>query len=307
MIIGIDNGNSDLKTRNHVFTAGLSSHDYKPAMAEDVLFFRDKYYTLSSERIPYTRDKTKDDQCFILTLFGIAKEILSREAHSFENVVDLGVGLPPEHYPTLMERFGKYFKKYGEHLEFEYRGKTFKIHMRSVHVFPQCYAAAVFRSKEIARYSRIYIIDIGGYTLDYLLLSDGKPDLSQCRSLDLGVINLYNEIKKRVNTSFEMRIEDSHIIDVVQGKETVLPTDVLSAIREEVKRYSEKVLNQIRENKIDLRANPAIFVSGGSLLIQEYLQKAGLAKIDFIEDVSANAKGYEVFIESLLKQGADKS
>lgn len=302
MIIGVDNGNSDVKTRNHVFTAGLAVHDLKPAMSDQMIFFNGKYYTLSSERLPYTRDKTADEKCFVLTLFAIAKEILSRGKHSFENNIDLGVGLPPEHFPILMNKFQKYFKSFGERVEFEYQGKKFRLLFKSVHVFPQCYSAIVFRSKEISKYSRIFIVDIGGYTLDYLLLSNGKPDLSQCRSLEGGVIKLYNDIKSRINIMYEMKIEDSHILDIMQKKETILPENVIQSIREDVQKYAARILNQLRENGLDFRSNPVIFVSGGSLLLKEYLEEGGLSKADFIEDVSANAKGYEFFVENLLKK-----
>ena len=75
MIISIDHGNKQIKTLNRTFTSGLLERDNRPAFGEDILCYEGKYYTLSEERIPYMRDKTKDKRFFILTLFAIAYEI----------------------------------------------------------------------------------------------------------------------------------------------------------------------------------------------------------------------------------------
>lgn len=41
-------------------------------------------------------------------------------------------------------------------------------------VFPQAYAAVVPQSSMIVNTPRIFIVDIGGYTTDVLLLKNGK-------------------------------------------------------------------------------------------------------------------------------------
>ena len=39
---------------------------------------------------------------------------------------------------------------------------------------------------------RVLIVDIGGFTADYLMMRSGRADLSICDSLENGVILLYN-------------------------------------------------------------------------------------------------------------------
>ena len=68
--IAVDHGNRNIKTENQIFTSGLVESDTEPPLG-DFLSYNKKYYTLSQQRIPYMRDKTKDDRFFILTLFGI--------------------------------------------------------------------------------------------------------------------------------------------------------------------------------------------------------------------------------------------
>ena len=75
--IPLDHGNRNMKTAEEVFTSGLVESDLKPVLGE-YLEYNGKYYSLTGERIPYMRDKTLDDRFFILTLFGIGKELERR-------------------------------------------------------------------------------------------------------------------------------------------------------------------------------------------------------------------------------------
>lgn len=61
---------------------------------------------------------------------------------------------------------------------------------------------------------RLFIVDIGGYTTDVLLLQNGKPNLQFCRSLEMGVITMNNEVIHKVNSQFDMLIDDEHIAAV---------------------------------------------------------------------------------------------
>ena len=75
--IPLDHGNRNMKTAEEVFTSGFVESDLKPVLGE-YLEYNGKFYSLTGERIPYMRDKTQDDRFFILTLFGIGKELERR-------------------------------------------------------------------------------------------------------------------------------------------------------------------------------------------------------------------------------------
>lgn len=75
MRIAVDHGNRNMKTCNTVFTTGIEANDLKPGRDTEYLTYQGKYYTLSSQRMPYQRDKTQDFRYFALTLIAIAKEL----------------------------------------------------------------------------------------------------------------------------------------------------------------------------------------------------------------------------------------
>lgn len=304
MLIAIDHGNYAVKTPHFSFISGLTEHTVKPPMAEEVLEYNGKYWSLTGQRLPYMRDKTRDDRYFILSLFAIAKELSAAGANTAFEQIDLAVGLPPEHYGMLRERFAQYFRRFGT-VNFAYNNRPMSIVIRNVFVYPQAYAAVVPQSGQLLKTLRMFIVDIGGYTTDVLLLRNGKPDLQFCRSLESGVITMNNDIIGKISAQHDMRIEDEHICAVLQGQETILPDAVKKAIRDAAQLHAKDILDKLRELQVDLRTNPAIFIGGGNVLFRPLIEHTPLvAKATFIEDPKANAIGYEMLARGQMAMRA---
>ena len=306
MLIGIDHGNYAVKTPDLEFVAGIKEHSVKPPLSDEVLTYQGRYYTLTGKRISYMRDKTRDDRYFILTLFAIAKELERAGRRDAIEDVQLAVGLPPEHYGLLKNKFADYFRNRGM-IEFNVGNRFYRILIRDVFVFPQAYAAVVPRSSMIIKTVMVFIVDIGGYTTDVLLLRNGKPDLEFCRSLETGIITMNNEIIRKVNTLHDMMLEDEHIRAVIMGEEVILPDEIKKTIREQAGEHANIILDKLRELQVDLRANPAIFLGGGSMVLRKYIEESPLVMMaDFIEDSRANAMGYQMLAQSMIQKKAGK-
>ena len=298
MLLAIDHGNYNIKTPHHCFMAGLAEHSVRPPMADEVLEYEGKFWTLSGKRLSYRRDKTQDESYFILTLFAIAREMSYSGNYNSTEKVHLAVGLPPEHFGLLREKFANYFKR-PHSIYFSYNDKPYTIMMGNVYVYPQAFSAIAPRKTQLKHHIQLFLVDIGGYTTDVLLLRSGKPDMQFCRSLEMGVITMNNDIIRRVNALHDMRIEDEHISAVLAGKETILPEAVKKTIRESTGHHAKDILDKLRELQVDLRANPAVFIGGGSILFREYLEKSSMvASATFLDDPCANAIGYKVLAEA---------
>lgn len=300
MLIAIDHGNHACKSVHFNFVSGLAQHSVRPPMADEVLEYNGEFWTLSGQRLPYRRDKTRDESFFILTLFAIAKELAYAGPLPSAEKVDLAVGLPPEHYGLLKDKFRDYFKR-NQSVQFIYNDKPITIMIRDVFVYPQAFAAIAPQKSQLKHHLRLFLVDIGGYTTDVLLLRQGKPDMQFCRSLETGVITMNNDIIRRVGALHDMQIEDEHISAVLAGKETILPEEVKDTIRKSAEQHAINILNQLRELKVDLRSNPTVFIGGGSALFRDYLEKSPLvASATFVENVNANAIGYQAMAEGQL-------
>ena len=55
------------------------------------------------------------------------------------------------------------------------------------------------------------------------------------------------------------------------------------------------LLSALRERQLELKSGPVIFVGGGSILLRKQIRQSGkVADPLFVEDIRANAKGYEM-------------
>ena len=302
MLIAIDHGNSAVKTPRFQFCSGLTEHLSKPPLAEEIIEYEGRFWTLSNTRIAYKRDKTRDNSFFILSLFAIVKELAAEGLLKPLNTVDLAVGLPPEHFGNLREGFKRYFKATCP-VHLTYNDTKLYLTIRHVFVYPQAYAAVVPQGERLAKRPCLFIVDIGGMTTDVLLLRSGKPDLQFCRSLETGIITMQNQLIGKVNSLYDMIIDDGHIATVLRGGETILPTEVQETIRAAAGQHANAILDKLRELQVDLRSNPAVFIGGGALLLRKHLEHSSLVgQAEFVEDPKANAVGYLKLASAQLRR-----
>lgn len=295
MLIAIDHGNKQIKTINcEPFTSGLLESDTQP-FGKDILMYKGKYYQVTDQRIPYRKDKTEDERFFILTLFAIAREIEEQGFfHPGVMRVQLAVGLPPAYYGTHYQSFIRYFLDRGT-VSFSYRGKTYSILIDNVGCYPQSYAAALTMFQTLSTIPKALVLDIGGMTADYLQIKYGEGDLSVCDSLENGVIRLYNRIESKVRAEQDILLTEREIDAILLGTEVQVPFGVATVVDRLAQEFIADLLSALRERQLELKSGPVIFVGGGSILLRKQIQKSGkVSNPLFVEDIRANARGYEV-------------
>ena len=301
MIISVDHGNKSIKTPHAIFTSGLVMSDGLQGFKTDYIGWNGKYYSLTERRISYLRDKTEDDRFFILTLFAIAKELEYRDVSETLDPIEITllVGLPPAHYEQLHSRFEQYFLRRREAIDFEYNGKYYSVRINKVLSYPQAFAAAVTQYSTLKVHSVAYIIDIGGFTIDVLKLRFGRPDLEVVESFEKGVITLYNSIASKCNSQYARILEECEIDEVIRNQPTVLPGEVQQLISIMTSDFLAEFYNFLRERGIDVSTSKCVFAGGGSLLLRGMIERGNKVAFPiFIEDIHANAIGYEVLYQS---------
>lgn len=303
MVIAVDHGNKQIKTIHQTFISGLSESQFRPPFGKDVILYDKKYWSLSKQRITYLKDKTVDNRFFILTLFAIVKELESMKvASTKENILEiqLAVGLPPKHF-NARQGFKKYFMEQGEKIEngsriiqFQYNNQPFTICINDVAVYPQAYAASVYKYEAVCKMKKSLIIDIGGFTLDYLLMTEGEPDLSICESLDSGIITLYNKMKSEINSQFSLLLEETDIDNILQNTMSIhIDEKVVELVEILAEQFVDTMIHSLRERMIDLHSVKTFFIGGGSILLRPFIEKHKyVGECEFFDDVRANVKGY---------------
>lgn len=296
MLIAIDHGNKQMKTVHRTFTSALKESDTRPPFGEEVLGYNGKYYSLTGNRIPYLRDKTVDERFFILSLFAIAFEIEEADAYSADEIIDvqLAVGLPPAHFGAQAEKFEQYFLG-RDVVSFTFRGKPYEIYINKAICFPQAYAATIPIYDRIQKASKAVVVDIGGFTADYLVFKNGEADLDACDSLENGVIILYNGIKSKLNSEMDVLLDENDIDAILKGDTSDFEDDVVSIVRQQAQGFVNDLVGKLRERMVDLRTGKTVFIGGGAILLRrqiEFCDKIGSPV--FLDQIGANARGYEL-------------
>lgn len=293
MLIAIDHGNKQIKTvHTQPFTSGLIQGD-TPGFGTDCLAYQGKYYTLTDQRIPYRRDKTEDERFFILTLFAIAYEIEAMGRYNDTLMrVQLAVGLPPAHFGVQAKRFINYFDGRGA-ISFQFRGKPYAVYIENTACFPQSFSAAVATVKNLTASPKVLVVDIGGFTADYVRLRNGVPDMSACDSLENGVILLYNRVRARANAELDVLLDESEIDCILRGEHRDVTPEVVELVEKEAQEFINDLLSGLRERMLELKSGRVIFLGGGANLLRRQIEASGkVGQATFVEDINANAKGY---------------
>ena len=302
MMIPIDTGNKAIKTEHFSFNAGLAILENNPAEKEEALKYKGKYYRLSESRGIYLEDKTEDERYFMLTLFGIVKEL--EEQKKTKKILpgelirmDLVVGLPPLYYRGECKRFKEYFYRGGQVNEIQYMGNTYNIALSNEYVHMQTYAAYILLAGRLnlSANQKVLILDIGGFTFDYMLLRLGRIDWDVVDSMPMGVITMYRSINRGVREKYNIDLDERDIDNIILGNSTKYNQGVIEYTLALATEHVIACLGRFRECGIDLRTTLTIFTGGGTILLSNIIEEVWnryQGEYFVINDAKANVKGY---------------
>ena len=292
MVIGIDHGYYAIKTKQVCFPTGIIRYEYEPYTMQNVLQYRGEYYVCGTGRQTLVKDKTANDNYYLLTLAALAQEIRKRKGERTAKVV-LAAGLPLTGFGREKQKFKEYlFQK--QLIRFLYEGERYEIQIEDVKLFPQGYSALALYPEYLKDEPSVLLVDIGGWTVDLMRLDNAVPNAATCRSLELGVIRCIDEILEQVRRNTGLSITETQVERILQGKSCSMPAEVVSLIEKQGRLYIEKILSAITEAGFDLRAVPSIFMGGGAAIFQHRVSTQDrLCRPIYLTDVHANAAGYE--------------
>lgn len=311
VFLGIDDGNFDVKSTNTKTEGGYTIQKKLPPLTKEYLFYNGQYYIPDVTRFDYLEDKMSNERCLILTLFGIAKEILSivkgtdsnsiqEQITSIDQIV-LGAGLPPLQW-HLREKKLKYYEKYlKKGIEFEYNGYHYSFKMVFCKLFPQAAAAIMTNAKNpIVNYPRFNVIDIGGGTMELIQFIKGQPDIANCINEQVGVNFMHQRIVTDTKRNLGKNITPLDIEAVLKKEMSVLSQEIQTYIKESTQKWTdEKIINRLIQSGCNFETVPSIFLGGGSLLLKPFIRKNPLVMNEsFLRNADhANARGYEILVK----------
>jgi len=252
---------------------------------------------------------------FLLTLFAIGKELAQHKVPPGSYNIVLATGLPPGHLSVknLKQQTQDYYRKQAD---FTYNDRRYQIDVSRVIVCPQGYAALLAPTPTdemetlalenrlngesrpidiLAKEPLAILLDVGGGTVDPVVLKDGVPQPDIHISLSEGIITAYNEISAEIKAKSGRDVSESVISLVLDGKTARMDEADACFIRERIQRYADNLLMKLTEQKLPFGSSYVLLMGGGSRIIRACWENSRhlFGKLDFIGDIRANAAGYE--------------
>ena len=171
IIIGIDHGYYAIKTAHCSFPAGITSYgEHEPYTRQGLLEFGGCFFVCGSGRQPIQRDKTANDNYYLLTLAAIAKEIRQRGLPP-ECSVRIAAGLPLTSFGRDKPKFRDYLLRSNQPVNYKFEGVEYSTTIEEVAIFPQGYAALMTETGLLQDEPSMLLMDLGGWTVDLMRMT----------------------------------------------------------------------------------------------------------------------------------------
>ena len=296
IVLGIDHGWANMKTIHEVFTSGVKEISTAPAMYNDTLEYNGKIYKIGGKRLEVKSTKVEDENYYLLTLAAIAKELSIRKVQKAG--VFLAVGLPLTRFGEEKDDFIKYLSQ-NKGVTFKYEKRNYHITIERISVYPQCYGAVadrlyLFPQKQL-------VVDIGSWTVDIMPIINRSPDESVCITQPHCIITCMKEINKECVKQLNEEIDEHDILQVILNGAEHLPEKYRVIIENKLREYCQQIYYNIRELGYNMELTPITFVGGGAGVMKRY-GEMNRQNISYIDDVRANAKGYEYLARHYLER-----
>ncbi len=222
IIIGIDHGYYAIKTAHCSFPAGLTSYgEHEPYTRQGLLEFGGCFFVCGTGRQPIQRDKTANDNYYLLTLAAIAKEIRQRGLPP-ECSVRIAAGLPLTSFGRDKPKFRDYLLRSKQPVNFRFEGVEYSITIEEVAIFPQGYAALMTETgllqDVIAKQIRRYQQELDDAKAEYAELQNARlNEAAEIRKLRTYYDDFKGWAEEFDTAPLEMkRMILSHLIDRVE-------------------------------------------------------------------------------------------
>ena len=256
IIIGIDHGYYAIKTAHCSFPAGLTSYgEHEPYTRQGLLEFGGCFFVCGSGRQPIQRDKTVNDNYYLLTLAAIAKEIQQR-ALPPECSVRIAAGLPLTSFGRDKPKFKDYLLRSNQPVNYKFEGVEYSITIEEVAIFPQGYAALMTETGLLQDEPSMLLMDLGGWTVDLMRIDNAIPAADTAHSLELGMIRCVDDIREQVRRETGLSLTDAQIENMLAGQPCTVSDTVRDIVNKQGRKYTEHLLSATMEAGFDLYAMP---------------------------------------------------
>ena len=294
LIIGIDHGYGNMKTAHRVFKSGVDVMEEEPIVSKNYIKFENKYYVIGESHLTYQGDKTQSEDYRILTIAAIAEELKFRDVHEVDLI--LAVGLPLAWVGRQKDSFKKYLMEKTE-LRFEFKQEKYNVRIADVKVFSQGMAAVIGR--DLKGFN--LIADIGNGTMNIMQINEEKPIEKSLVTEKYGVNQCIKEICRELAKDYGNDYPEELIEPLVRYGIGERDDFVAMTVDRLARKYTKEIWNRLIDNGYKEGITRLYIVGGGGCLLKYFSTCSNNSNIEFINDICANAKGYEFVASQVLR------
>ncbi len=279
------------------FISGQGTHRYKHEMVEAVVGEGASQHNLKL-------DKTRDEGYRVLAYTLLCK-IIDKDKEDMERqkefpVINLVTNYPLNVYNSETKEAFEDFLKTEDFIHVFLDKKQKMFWLKNCTVFPQTVPVSYVNPKSFNNQIK-GIIDIGGMTCQGVILDSFNIVPDSKFTENLGCLNLYNKVRKELNSYFTVNIQDYEMPAIIKNGLRENTQKSLEIIDEVIRSHIKEIQNAIKVNNWNEHNIPIMFTGGGSLLLKAYLEEM-FPYVEFSQDpLWDNVKGLrkvgEVFYE----------
>lgn len=287
VLIGIDHGYGNMKTRHYVFKSGVKCYDKEPLASEEVVHYNGMFYVIGESHKAFIASKDEDEDYFILTLTAIAKELRYRGMTDADVIV--AAGLPIHWLSNQKDAFREYLMRSGN-VEYEYNDVIYRIRIADVAIYPQGYAGI---ASSLPLYRGVNMLaDIGNGTMNTLVITNGRPISDKVFTDKLGVQQCVKRIYYEVQAACGKVPDESIIEDFLKNGRADVSEKIQEVMRKEAVKYAKDIFQKLSEYEYDPELVKLHIIGGGGCIIKNFGEYTP-DRVEIISDICATAKGYE--------------
>lgn len=246
LIVGIDHGYGNIKTANTVTPTGITKLDAAPTFTKNTLYYDGSYYLIGEGHKEYLPDKWQDNDNYLFTLMGIARE-LNRESITSADV-HLAVGLPLTWVNRQREEFRKYMLQ-RESVDFKYEDKLYSVRIIGCSVFPQGYAAVVPYLKDMTGLNML--ADIGNGTVNIMKINNRKPITTQSYTEKMGVNQCVKAASNAMMNKLSVTVDETIIQSMIRYGKADIDSEYAEVLRQAISDYADGIFSLLRKYEYD--------------------------------------------------------
>ena len=179
-------------------------------------------------------------------------------------------------------------------------GRRYDFTIRTVQIMPEGIGHIL---QDLPKYSGVqYVVDIGGGTINFLTVMNGRPEPSRSDSFLLGVNEIVRKIKEHLKRAGYGEQDEELILQFINDKKTCKNKEVYkiieSYIKQDLKELDDKLSGFVDIHNL-LKIQPVLFIGGGSELLKKQINehyKSSVIDNVVVEDaLYANVRGFHAF------------